>query len=76
MGTKLYGVCLTFYEKLRPDLCIQLEEMIAKWREIHIVPSDLEYVQHLQSQLALYQEKILKAKCGGNQNLTFFKKKY
>lgn len=64
MGTRLYGVCLTFYEKITPDHSLQLEQMIEEWRFNNLVPSDLEYVRHIQSQLAHYQDYVLKIKTG------------
>ncbi|TPX33374.1 hypothetical protein SmJEL517_g03709 [Synchytrium microbalum] len=50
-GARLYGVCLTLYEKLSPELTRQLEILVAAWRLENIVTSDVEYVKHIQKQL-------------------------
>ncbi|KAJ3119716.1 hypothetical protein HK100_000183 [Physocladia obscura] len=63
-GDKSYGVCLTFYEKIQEPLLSQLEELIEEWRQECIANTDMEYLQYLQSQLAINQERILKAKSG------------
>ncbi|KAJ3178675.1 hypothetical protein HK101_010125 [Irineochytrium annulatum] len=63
-ASRLYGVCVTVYEKLHPSLASQLETMIEDWRSECLAQSDLEYMQHIQSQLAVNQEAILKIKNG------------
>ncbi|KAI8846347.1 AEX-3 domain-containing protein [Chytridium lagenaria] len=65
-GSKNYGVCVTIYEKLHPNLFSQLEAAIEDWRELTawFAQSDLEYMQHIQSQLATNQETILRLNRG------------
>ncbi|KAJ3050876.1 hypothetical protein HK097_008141, partial [Rhizophlyctis rosea] len=67
-GTKCYGVCVTFYERLPSQLASQVESMIQEWREgslrSHKAASDLEYIQHIRSQLAQNQETLLRARMG------------
>ncbi|KAI9346188.1 uDENN domain-containing protein, partial [Obelidium mucronatum] len=62
LGDKSYGVCLTIYEKIQEPLLSQLEELIDEWRQECIANTDMEYLQYLQSQLAMNQEQILKAR--------------
>ncbi|KAJ3413960.1 hypothetical protein HDV05_007249 [Chytridiales sp. JEL 0842] len=63
-GAKSYGVCVTIYEKLHPNIQHQLEVLLDDWKSECIATSDIEYMQHIQSQLAANQETILKAKSG------------
>ncbi|KAJ3219078.1 hypothetical protein HDU67_002734 [Dinochytrium kinnereticum] len=63
-GAKSYGVCVTIYEKLHPNLHSQLETAVEEWRNDCLAHSDLEYLQHIQSQLAMNQEIVLRIKNG------------
>ncbi|KAJ3112463.1 DENN domain-containing protein 4C [Phlyctochytrium bullatum] len=63
-GSKNYGVCVTIYEKLHPRLNAQMEAAIEEWRHDCIAQSDLEYMQHIQSQLATNQETVFRIKRG------------
>ncbi|KAJ3406407.1 hypothetical protein HDU80_011325 [Chytriomyces hyalinus] len=66
-GSKLYGVCLVLYEPIQEPLASQFEEMIESWRVDCVATTDLEYLQHIQSQLASNQERMLKLKSGMTQ---------
>ncbi|KAJ3299939.1 hypothetical protein HK104_005851 [Borealophlyctis nickersoniae] len=72
-GAKCYGVTVTIYEGLQSNLASQVENMIQEWREQSLealtelspqAESDLEYIQHIRSQLALNQETLLRARLG------------
>ncbi|KAJ3330361.1 hypothetical protein HDU76_005873 [Blyttiomyces sp. JEL0837] len=63
-GTRTYGVCLTIYEKLHPNLLSQLETMCDEWRSECIAQSDIEYMHHIQKQLRVNEEAIVMAKKG------------
>lgn len=64
MGTRLYGVCVTFYEKIETQQLLDLKEMIEKWRLNNLIPSDFEYIEHIQDQLKYYNDVLFKAKTG------------
>ncbi|TPX34627.1 hypothetical protein SeMB42_g07288 [Synchytrium endobioticum] len=57
-GVKLYGVCLTLYEKLPVELASQLETMVSAWTAENIVTTDVDYVKHIQRQLDTAQERL------------------
>ncbi|KAJ1344288.1 hypothetical protein BSLG_001428 [Batrachochytrium salamandrivorans] len=59
-GEKCYGTCIIIYEKPAIELRTQLEELISIWRNNNLAESDMEYVEHVQSQLAFHKEKLLK----------------
>ncbi|KAI9097157.1 AEX-3 domain-containing protein, partial [Phlyctochytrium arcticum] len=63
-GAKCYGVCLTLYEKLTPKHAAELEMMTQELRMGSLGSSDLEYIQHIQSQLAENKEALLHARMG------------
>ncbi|KAJ3202276.1 hypothetical protein HDU82_007481 [Entophlyctis luteolus] len=67
-GDKSYGVCLVFYEKIQEPLASQLDALIESWRLDCIANTDIEYLQYLQSQLAINQERLLRAKTGVFRN--------
>ncbi|KAI8609251.1 uDENN domain-containing protein [Chytriomyces sp. MP71] len=69
-GAKLYGVCLLLYEPIQEPLASQLEELLEEWRADCVAGTDVEYLQHIQSQLAANQEQILRIRSGMVEGLS------
>ncbi|TPX71796.1 hypothetical protein SpCBS45565_g00951 [Spizellomyces sp. 'palustris'] len=63
-GAKCYGVCVTVYERLQSQHAAELEQITQELRSGSLGSSDLEYIQHIQSQLAENQEALLHARLG------------
>ncbi|KAJ3146265.1 hypothetical protein HDU86_000481 [Geranomyces michiganensis] len=63
-GAKIYGVCVTIYERLHPNHASELEAIAQDLRSGALGTTDLEYIQHIQSELAAKQEALLHARMG------------
>ncbi|KAJ3018598.1 hypothetical protein HKX48_002793 [Thoreauomyces humboldtii] len=63
-GAKCYGVCVTIYERLHPSHAAELEAIAQDLRSGALGTTDLEYIQHIQSELAAKQEALLHARMG------------
>ncbi|KAJ3151055.1 hypothetical protein HDU89_002267 [Geranomyces variabilis] len=63
-GAKIYGVCVTIYERLHPNHASELEALTQELRSGALGTTDLEYIQHIQSELAAKQEALLHARMG------------
>ncbi|KAI9002655.1 hypothetical protein BC832DRAFT_524902, partial [Gaertneriomyces semiglobifer] len=63
-GAKMYGVCVIIYEKLCLKHAAELESLVDDICAATLGSSDLEYIQHIQSQLAENQEALLHARMG------------
>ncbi|KAI8800345.1 hypothetical protein BJ742DRAFT_86266 [Cladochytrium replicatum] len=61
-GNRAYGMCVVMYDRPSPAQASEIDEMFLEWRTKALVQADLEYIQHLQSQLAQIQETILHAR--------------
>ncbi|KAI8616538.1 uDENN domain-containing protein [Chytriomyces sp. MP71] len=69
-GAKVYAVCLLLYEPIQETLASQLEELLEEWRADCVAGTDVEYLQHIQSQLAANQEQILQLRSGMVEGLS------
>ncbi|KAI8801558.1 AEX-3 domain-containing protein [Cladochytrium replicatum] len=58
-GNRAYGMCVVMHDRLSPAQALEMKEMFQEWRTKALVQADLEYIEHLQSQLAQIQETIL-----------------
>ncbi|KAJ3315495.1 hypothetical protein HDV04_003037 [Boothiomyces sp. JEL0838] len=63
-GSKSYGVCVTTYVSPTKEQSKQLDDLITDWRNRNLVESDYEFAQHVQTQLAVQKERLLKLKMG------------
>ncbi|KAJ8331147.1 hypothetical protein QVD99_005806 [Batrachochytrium dendrobatidis] len=57
-GAKCYGTCIIIYEKPSEEIRVQLQSLISEWEENNLAESDIEYVQHVKSQLEFHKEKL------------------
>lgn len=60
----MYGVCLTTHVLPNKDQAKQLEALILDWRTKNLSESDYEFAQHVQRQLGIEKERLLKMKMG------------
>ncbi|KAI8826732.1 AEX-3 domain-containing protein [Fimicolochytrium jonesii] len=63
-GQKLYGVTVTTYERLHSNHAAEIESIAQDMRSSALGSTDLEYIQHIRSQLAAKQEALLHARMG------------
>nr|KAJ3420568.1 hypothetical protein HK105_005517 [Polyrhizophydium stewartii] len=59
-GAKFYGTCIVVHERPKGKLYSQLDSLMSEWLKNNLAESDIEYVQHVQTQLAFHKEKLAK----------------
>jgi hypothetical protein len=64
MGARLYGVCVTFYEKIESVQLAELNQMHDEWKSMQMIDHDYEYVEHIQNNLIHCNDVLQKAKSG------------
>jgi hypothetical protein len=64
-GSRFFGVCLTTHKLPSKKRVSQLDNLIEEWRRKNVSSSDYEFAQHVQGQIAVEKEKLLKLKIGG-----------
>ncbi|KAJ3390675.1 hypothetical protein HDU92_000343 [Lobulomyces angularis] len=69
MGTKIYGVCVTIYEKVQQNLLLQLEDAIAKWKEENAPSIAFEYITGLGPKIDYERETIAEARKNNDPDL-------